>query len=87
MLLNPIGQHLHCLVRRAGIVRQKMNAKVMQAAHLAVHHKRHRHSGFLARLEDRRTDGRNGRSTARLDFYIRLLSKAQRLIAGVGNLE
>ena len=86
-LLHPVGQHLHSLVGRTGIVGQKMHPEVVRATHIAVHHKRHRHSGFLAWLEDRRTDSRNRRSTPGLDFYIRVLREAQRLIAIVGYLE
>jgi hypothetical protein len=84
---HPIRQNLQSLIGIVGIVRGQMHAEVVQAAHIAMHHKRHRHCGLLSRLEDRRTDGRNGRSTANLDFDEGLRGEAQRLIAGVRDLE
>jgi hypothetical protein len=67
-----------------------VNAKVVPAAHVAVHHELHLQERALAWLEGRRTDGRDGRSTPLDDFGIRRFRHAQRLVAHVrqdeGNL-
>ena len=83
MLLHPIRQNgqLHLRFRR--IVGPEMDAEVMLAAHVAVHHELQNQAGALAGLEGHRTDDRSGRSTSLYDFDVGLLAEDERLITNV----
>ncbi len=85
--LFPIRENLYGFIRLAGIIRNQVYAKIMFAAHIAVHHERHGHGGLLAGIDNHRTDGRYWRSTPRRDFDVRLFRELQRLIAGVGQFK
>lgn len=64
-----------------------MNAEIVRATHVAMHHESYRKQSALARIEDHRTDGRRGRSTAFHNFDPGLLDEMQRLIADIGDLK
>ncbi len=56
----------------------------MHAAHVSVHVKNYRNLGAFAWLDDHRTDGRKGRSTALHNFNIGSIRNFQLLITDVG---
>ena len=85
--LHPIRQDVHLTVRLGGVVGDQVQAEVVPAAHVAVHIELHFQARALARLEDRRTDGRDGRSTPLDDFDVRLLGQLKSLVADVGQHE
>ncbi len=84
-LWNPVGKESYFLVRLSWIVGLEVQAEIVLAAHVAVHHVFQRDSGAFTRLEGHRTDGRGGRSAPLLYFYIRRFGKAQGLVANIGD--
>ncbi len=81
MLLYPIGKDLDDFIRLGWIIGLQMQAEVMLAAHIPVHHILHGNGGAFTRLEGHRTDDRAGGSAALLDFDVRRFAKLERLIA------
>jgi hypothetical protein len=86
-LINPIGKHSYGVFWIGWIIRENMDPEVMRAAHIGGHGEIHGQGGAFTGLDCRRTDDRARRSTALLDFNIRLLNKSQGFIASVGQRE
>ncbi len=74
-LLHPIGEDLDDFIRLGWIIGLQMQAEIVLAAHIPVHHVFHRNHGAVTRLDDHRTDGRGGGSAPLLDFHERRLAE------------
>ena len=85
MLRYPVGKDGNFLVRLRAVIGFEMQAEIVLAAHIAVHHVFHRDHGAFTRLEGHRTDGRCGGSAPLLNFDKRRFGKAKWLVANIGD--
>jgi len=84
---HPIREHHQLFFLLIRIVIRDVHPKIVHSLHTSVHHETHREAGLFTWLEHHRTDGWHGRSTTLFDFDKWLLSEAQGLIPGVGQLK
>lgn len=60
---HPVRQDNQLFIRLFWIVGAQVDTKIVGPTHACLHGKTQRHLGLFARLDDRRTDDRAGRST------------------------
>lgn len=86
-LWHPVGDYSQDALGLLRVVGGHVDAEIVEAAHVAVHHELHREGRAFTGVEGHRTDGWSGRSAPRGDFDVRLAGDAERFIAHVGQGE
>ncbi len=87
LLRYPVRENLNFLFRLGFVVGFEMQAEIVHAAHVAVHHVLHRDYGAFTRVEGHRTDDRGWGSATLQYLDVRHFGEAQRLVADIGNAD